>query len=496
MPEVIDLGDVTVPGDFFVERASPSRTEFVPSTPDDAGIRHTFTYLGGGSRIRDDLIELIDGASRKVFVASFFIGDDALREALYRAAERLTGGVYVISAMTDRDLDKAINEVDEDAQVDKQLERKRFEDLTRHGIAVRAYEGCHAKFAVIDDRVALVSSANLMTRAFEQTGENGVVVDVPAHVDRLARFFAVLWQEAQWEMPLTESPVVTRIARTHRSKVALPAADPDAVGPIWTFDDQHLIKDAIASVIASARTELLLATYSLVGIARRPDLLLDHVRAAVERGVRVRMLLRGSSRFLADAGVLADVGVDIYPCLLNHAKGLIADRRRGALFSANYDAVHGIEEGVEAGFRLDGTSALAEALRYFEQAMAERDLDFLRNPHAAALAGRTFASTVSKWPLPATLEVMAEDAAWDALKGVSGPTIFHAAEGVVLLSRGRRTWRLDVSRDPATPAKLVVESQRERTAAGDRLRSWLTERRTDGSGGRGICAAVFRRAGN
>ena len=42
--------------------------------------------------------------------------------------------------------------VAEDSEVDVKLERKRFEDLTRYGVAVRAYEGCHAKFAVVDDR--------------------------------------------------------------------------------------------------------------------------------------------------------------------------------------------------------------------------------------------------------------------------------------------------------------------------------------------------------
>jgi hypothetical protein len=42
----------------------------------------------------------------------------------------------------------------------------------------------------------------------------------------------------------------------------------------------------------------------------------------------------------------------------------IADRRHGALFSANFDTQWGLTSRVEVGCRLDGTSALSETVRY------------------------------------------------------------------------------------------------------------------------------------
>jgi hypothetical protein len=69
------------------------------------------------------------------------------------------------------------------------------------------------------------------------------------------------------------------------------------------------------------------------------------------------------------------MGVQLYPCSLNHAKGAIADRERGALFSANFDADYGLISDVEVGVRLDHTPALEEALKFFEHAIAEHDFE-------------------------------------------------------------------------------------------------------------------------
>lgn len=139
------------------------------------------------------------------------------------------------------------------------------------------------------------------------------------------------------------------------------------------------MRSAIREVIDSARSDLVLASYSLLGIAHqrsadkpaRPELLLDPVRAAVDRGVEVRLLLRGRNIDDAtrrEAATFADAGVPIVPDRLNHAKGVIVDAVRGALFSANFVPHMGLFGGVEVGLRLDDTLALAEASRCFVHA--------------------------------------------------------------------------------------------------------------------------------
>ncbi|MEU6857325.1 phospholipase D-like domain-containing protein [Glycomyces sp. NPDC046736] len=325
-------------------------------------------------------MDLIDGAERKVFVATWMVGDPELLDTLYRAADRLQGGVYVIAAMNERDLAKAYDEEDtEVAPAERMRERKQFEALTQNGIAVRTYNGCHAKFVVVDDRSALVSSANLVPRALDLTGENGVLLTDHPEAERAARLFARLWADCEQELPLSGDRVLTDV-RGPRTHCRLEAPNPGENGLIWTHGRDHRILAAVHELIAAAESELLLATFSLNGIADHPSLLLEPLRTAVDRGVDVRMLVRGRDRpdHLDDAAALAEAGVNLFPCSLNHAKGIIADRERGALFSANFDAAHGLTGGVELGMRLDGTPALAEALRYFEHAIAEHDRELMQ----------------------------------------------------------------------------------------------------------------------
>jgi phosphatidylserine/phosphatidylglycerophosphate/cardiolipin synthase-like enzyme len=493
--DVVDLGALTVADGYFLRRANQlGRTPFAPSAAARNDLQHSFTYRAGNSTSREDVVRLIDGARRKVFVASFFIGDAAVREALYRAAERLRGGVYVISAMTEKDLARAIGEADEDEKIDRKIEKKNFEELTNHGIAVRGYEGCHAKFVVVDDRAALVTSANLVTNGLDHTGENGVLIGDPVCAERVARFFAVLWHASRWRMSLAGGPTVDDGRRSSGPTIGLPAPAPDMVGPIWTLHDQHHIKETIAALIGSARTGLVLATYSLEGMVERPDLLLDHLKEAVGRGVTVRLLLRGRNNVashLADAAALAALGVELYPCSLNHAKGVIADRVRGALFSANFDASHGLDRDVELGMRLDGTVALAEALRYFEHAMAERDLDYARDAPARDLATRIHSYQLSPWPLPAHAGVETGDDDWTWLREVrEGPAYFIGKPGNLRIHVGRRMWRLTGD----GPARLERASGTSEPAA-DLLARRLTARRGDKAEPAGICTAILRRPG-
>lgn len=356
------------------------RSPFTPSDIEaEASVRHVLTYCGGGSTIRSALMDLIDSAERKVFVATWIVGDPELLDALYRAAERLQGGVYMIAAMDDKELAKPYEEEDvELTPAERMRERKQFEALTQNGIAVRTYSGCHAKFVVVDDRSALISSANHVPRALDLTGENGVLLTDHPEAERAARLFARLWADCQQEMPLSGDRVLTDV-RGPRRHCRLEAPRVGENGLVWTHGGDHRILSAVHELIDGAETELLLATFSLKGIAEQPGLLLEPLRAAVDRGVEVRMLLRGRDRteFLEDPDALAEAGVRLFPCSLNHAKGLIADRKRGALFSANFDFVHGLTGGVELGMRIDGTPALAEALRYFEHAIAEHDRELM-----------------------------------------------------------------------------------------------------------------------
>ncbi|WP_117213331.1 phospholipase D-like domain-containing protein [Allorhizocola rhizosphaerae] len=505
MPDELDLGALTTDEGFFLLSQTPSKP-FVAEPDADTEYRHRFTYRGSDTSIKQAAIDLINGAQRKIFLASFRIGDRDLLDALFAAVDRLHGGVYVITSWTEDKLRKDLSSLEDVDDIDVQAQKKRFDELTRRGIALRGHEACHAKFLVVDDSVALVSSANLETSALadtsrkKATGENGVVIADPAEAERLARFFTRLWYSGcTWAaLPGAEYALHER-RPTPNPVTATPLAD--GPGVIWTHadaaDSERGILGALHDVIGRARCELLLATFSLVGIRDRPELLLNPLRRAIaNHHVDVRLLVRARNNIAAhraDTAALADLGVTIYGDSDTHAKGVIADGRYGALFSANFDAEHGLFDGVEVGVRLDGRPALMEAHRYFQHAMAHADLTFAARPAQRELDRGLGARWRRRWPFDQRITVSCTDADWHRLvaTATAGPVLWEDDGDNIRVYVGA----IAVTLKPVAPARFHLASQPVTTEAAARLRSWFDERQTPGDTKprRGCCPAVLQR---
>jgi phosphatidylserine/phosphatidylglycerophosphate/cardiolipin synthase-like enzyme len=477
---MFEAGALKAAGGYFVIRpGAPARTPFHNTAGTPWGYRHSHTYVAGDSSTRDDLLALIEDATTRIRMSSYLVGDEPLRAALERASRRLKGGIRVIT-----DLGPKTEGVQRSEDSSETRARQNFEALSELGVAIRGYPGCHAKFAVIDDRVALVHSANFMTRAFATTGENGVVVSDRDEVLRAASFFDRLWRGASWEMDTTGRCTIA--PRTPEPSGREPQAPQSKRGLIWTFHEEHSILSTIVDLVESAEHELHLATFNVSEMTRRPDLIYRHLEDAVSRGVRVRLLLRARSGAAAgvEAAALSDLGVELYPCALTHAKGVIADRARGALFSANFDARFGLDRDVELGVRLDDTGALSDALRFFEHSMAEHDRAFVRDPDARALA---LGWRTPPWPLADRVDLTADLDDWSAFSdATNGPVVFEQHSEALRLYAGHRAWSLVPD---ATQRSYVLRSGTpQKASALERLRDPL-----DRTGGvtPGLCTATF-----
>lgn len=515
MTDAIDLGALTYTEGYFLlrERAVP-REPYVPGHQDTGqSYRHVFTYSGSQPLIKEAVLELLASARRKVFLASFRVGEPDLLEALYAAAARLRGGVYVISALDEKSLRKGLRteatEAPEDA--DFRAQNKRFEDMTSRGIAVRGHESCHAKLLVVDDRVALVSSANLETSALVDrrergaTGESGAVVSDPEEVVRLSRFFTRLWYECPFEMPPGEDHTVQERAPVPSPcRVPVPRVESRA-GVIWTHDNERGILETIHDVIGRARERLLLTTFGLNGVAERRELLLDPLERALDaHPLQVTLLSRARNNLAThrrDATALAGLGVIIHADSLNHAKAAIADERHGALFSANFDAEHGLLSGVEVGVRLDGQPALGEAVRYFDHAIANADLTFVARPTQREMNERLGAGWRSPWPFEADLQVTASRQTWERFRSAaSSPPVLFECEGdeKIRLYAGEGEWTL--GRRVSDGARRLEQADGgSRESAARLLSSWLSpprgKRSERGSRTRrGFCPALVQHA--
>lgn len=512
MSDRIELGPLRVEGGYFLlKNPRPSRRPMVAgdrtTLGQTNGCRHCFTYERSPSTIHEGVLEMVQRARKKIFIASFRIGEHKLLKALYEAVDRLRGGVYIITALDDRSLARGLTDLDEEAGDDIKVQGKRFEELTRRGIYLRGHSSCHAKFVVVDDQIALISSANLETRAFSVTGENGVLMEDPGEVQTLARFFTRLWHEGcDWEVRPGQTYTVQQRKPTPPSFKA-PSSTPcdGATGlprVIWTCGNEHHILHTIHEVIELARHTLTLATFSLCGMAEQPQLLLEPLERAIkERNVKVRMLLRARNNIQghrSDAAKLHRIGVQLEADSLNHAKGVVADGRFGALFSANFDAQHGLTNGVEVGVRLDGTSALTEAERYFHFAMEQAEMRFAVDPTHAEMNESLAARWRSPWPHSPTIRVRCpQDDAWEAFRSaaLTGTVLYLCRNsGVIQIYAGGGQWHLC---GPAMDGVFRLEVQeRPRVVSASStnliLKEWL-EARSEDDAPRGCCPATIER---
>ena len=479
--ERLNLATMVAPGGYFLRR--PTR-ESVPFTaqPRPGPYEHRFSYRDSDPSIRESAIDLIRGARRKIFLASFRIGDAALLDALFEAVERLRGGVYVITSWTDAGLRRGLAALEDNPTADEAAQRHRFEELTRRGVFVRGHDQCHAKFLVVDDEAALVSSANLETSALADrphrkvTGESGVVLSDAAEVNRLARLFTRLWyagcrHEAR---PGAEYALAPREPTASPTEPTLPEPGPRP-GVIWTHDDERLILRTVHDIVDRARSELLLATFGLRGLTQHVDLLHERIAAARGRGVEVTLLCRGRNNIAEhrrEATALAELGVRVVGDSLTHAKAAIADGRHGALFSANFDSEHGLTSGVEVGVRLDGLPALAEARRYLLHAIDHADLTFAVGPTQARLDASFGAQWRRPWAGSRTVSVVADEADWRALATATPPVLYAQRGDLTRLYANGGEWLLE-------NGKLrIVRAPTRGGATLDLMNTWWGERDT------------------
>jgi len=487
----IDLSENRVAGGFFLLKESKS----VPyEWPRDNGGPYGFvgTYAESGSPLRDTLIAMIRQGKHRVFVASFMIGDEELIAELVSAAQRLKGGVYVITALDERSLNRGLEQYEGQEQEAPELRRKNFERLTTQGIYVRGHEYCHAKFAVIDDTVALVGSANFVRNAFEWTGEAAIVIRQRSQVAQLARLFAELWYEGcTWEVPPGATYVVAK--RSPQKPPARPVAPDGHPGEIvWTngHESTSLLR-AIQRTINNATKSLALSTYSLASMTDDPSLLFEPLKRAKDRGVEIRFFIRQRNAWpeqMHELLALDDMGAKVFGDTRNHAKAVVADGREGVVFSANFDAKHGLTTGVEVGVVLPNEEVARQVQHYLDHVIEHADTAFVRAPTLAELDGHLAARWCSRCELPGTITVRATQGDWEEL-------VDATSRGAVLYERKDEVTWLLFAGDKLFELQGSEGGYRLRVNAADiplnaRLEDWLrSSRAPEITARRGFCSS-------
>jgi hypothetical protein len=273
-------------------------------------------------------------------------------------------------------------------------------------------------------------------------------------------------------------------------------------GVIWTNAEEHGIKEALHEVIGLARKSLVLSTFSLNGMTEKPEILLAPLEKALKNGnVKADLILRarnGYSSHRRDTQTLSDMGVEIHADSMIHAKGVIADATAGALFSANFDAQHGMISGTEVGVRLDGTQALQSALRFFHHVIRNSTARFVRRPTHREMHDGFAVHWNSRWPIDSEVMISCPDKVWESFtrSAIKGPVLFERDEKSFRIFAGLETWRLVPAGD-SLPCSLDPENVEKPGQVSSReiLANWLRlpyekSKRVD----RGFCPAVFTKS--
>lgn len=433
------------------------------------------------AHIRRALVEQIAEAKQKVLFCSFLFADEEIVRALCEAAERLHGGVYVLTALG-KHLRAEVLEPDSDVDANTaklQDRAKRHEDhlqrLAHAGVWLRSAEDCHAKFCVVDDALAIVTSANATQEAYESNPEDGVVVREPRAAIELGRLFAHVWQH----FSTLESTPGTRLdvhsLGSPRAPVWRPLAGDTALRPVTTLrTNEASLRDAAVEVIDSATERLALATYSFMGMEEHP--IGAALARALARNVRVDLLVQPRNHIDAQRASLAWLfklapdRVRLYGHRRTHTKSIVADGRAALLWTGNLEARHGWENGIEVGVLVEDASVASAVAGWTGDVMRRATHVALNAPTVRELVDAGQPSAMAgEW----TMELPSDAQQAVVTQALSrNPVELLDVQGGLVLRCGDEML-VDIRADGGSRRIDVVRTRRVEGLMGSRSKGWL-----------------------
>lgn len=222
-----------------------------------------------------------------------------------------------------------------------------YELLRDRGVDVRwtnpQFYVTHEKSIVVDGRAALIATFNLCTKYFTRTRDYGLITYDAEQIAQITEVFEADWNHGDW----------------------VPGSDH---GLLWSNSNSRL---QMAHFIDSATERLDVQHPKYVDAV-----ILDHLAAAVDRGVKVHVLCGGRHGIsetdvldtFASLRTLRRFGVKVHKMKNHrvHAKLLIADDRRALLGSMNIDR-SAFDLRRELGVTTDDPAVVARLKQVFDE---------------------------------------------------------------------------------------------------------------------------------
>lgn len=275
--------------------------------------------------------EFIDSAHQTLLIKQFTFTEPSLVEATIERA-RAGVAVRVMLNAARSGGDRANDET--------------YEQFRAAGIDVQwaspKFYVTHEKSIVVDGRAAMIATYNLMTKYFTLTRDYGVITHDPAQVAQIVEVF-----DADWEH--------------------LDIDPPNTAGLLWSNSNSRY---QMARFIDRAEKTLRVQHPKFVDAV-----IIDHIAAAVHRGVKVKVLCGGKHGIsdwdildtFASLRTLCRFGVKVHKQknLRVHAKLIIVDDREALVGSMNIDR-SAFDLRRELGLTIDDPDVVGRLMTVFE----------------------------------------------------------------------------------------------------------------------------------
>jgi len=401
MPQFsVDYGEAVIADGYFLKRQI--QPEPMEGYADGEGtfFRHISTFPDQ-STIKEAVLELLRKAKQHVFFCNFLLQDEDVLGALLDASRRLSGHVYVLTTLKADDFQQAGGAGD-DAEGNFETHMRCVKQLTGEGMLVKARSDCHAKFMTVDDRHAIVTSANAVPTCYGNVSdkrranpENGLLFHIPSEVRRLANFFRALWRDAS-NYYVAPDPIVFEVQQVQSGAPPVNPTEPSQPAVegevVWTAPSDPRILERFLDMVGRARKSVSLSTWVIKGMDTHE--LGDAIRRSSSRGVRFQILVRGMNwrndhrkQCYLLARELGPNGV-ILGDYWNHSKAVVVDSDEAMVMTANMDAQHGLNNGIEMGFHSRDQSFVASVGAFLDRLVADAAFELVPDPTQAVMAER------------------------------------------------------------------------------------------------------------
>ncbi len=350
--------------------------------------------------IEKKIVDIINKSKKKIFLCSFLINSEPVVEALLKKASELKGHIYCITAINTNYIkylyDKDIEPYFEKYNF-KALERlSGNDDQIKSAIAIRGNQNVHAKFIIIDDEEAFITSANFTKSSFRDAPEIGIHTNYTHLVKPLNQLFKDCYLKRYSNLQgFKDKPIRGFSVYRYNKTTDLPVFpffnnNQTTESLAWTYDLQNIpkiknfekrtIEKSILNLIKQENKSIDIFTYSFKNL-EGTELIKVLIEKIQNPNIPIRILIFSNDNkqpySSTDIDKLVKLSkknknLKIRACKRFHAKGLITSNEI-IISSANLDGKLGLNGNFEIGL-ISNNLDLKSKVQTFFNSFFERGL--------------------------------------------------------------------------------------------------------------------------